>query len=118
MNKYDEMLEWIASGTNSLVVAMLSIMYYIIQAEGMDATHLADIMGRIDMSFDTGTKILTSGTKTYTTYDMINAVITTLYKPSLVITSEFIFWSIYKAQRRGYITSGEATTLKAALANA
>lgn len=118
MNKYDELLEWIAAGTNSLVIALLAVMYYIIQADGMDATHLANIMSRIDMSFDTSTSVLTNGETAYTIYDLISTTITTLYPASLVITPEFISLAIYKTKRYGYITAAQATTLRAALANA
>lgn len=118
MNKYDEILEWIAAGTNSLVIAMLSIMYYLIQADGMDAAHLADVMGRIGMSFDTSTKVLTNGETTYTVNDLISTTITTLYPNSVVITPEFISLAIYKMQRYHHITSEQAAALRLALANA
>jgi len=118
MNKYDELLEWISAGASSLIIAMLAIMYYIIQADGMDATNLTDIMTRINMSFNTSTSVLTSGETTYTIYDLISTTITTLYPTSIVITPEFISLAIYKTKRYGYITAAQATALRTALANA
>ena len=118
MNKYEEILEWIKAGTDHLIVAMLAIMYYVIQAEGMSAEHLTDIMTKISMSFNTSTNILTSGETTYTINDLLHTTITTLYPKSMVITPEFILFSLYKLKRYSYITAEQYTTLKSELANA
>lgn len=118
MNKYDELLEWIESGASSFVVAMLAIMYYIIQAEGMSAANLTDIMTRLNMTYDTTTHVLTCGETTCTIYDLVLKVINEYYENSIVVTPELITLLIYKTKRYGYITSAQATELKAALANA
>lgn len=118
MNKYDELLEWIESGASSFVVAMLAIMYYIIQAEGMNASNLADIMTRLNMTYDTTAHILTFGETNCTTYDLILKVINEYYENSVVVTPELISLLIYKTKRYGYITSAQATELRTALSNA
>lgn len=118
MNKYDEILEWIAAGTNRLVIAMLSIMYFLIQADGMDADHLGDVMHRIGMKFDTSAKVLVDGETVYTVNDLISVTITKLYPNSVVITPEFISLAIYKMKRYGHITSEQAAALRTALVNA
>lgn len=120
MNKYQMCLEWIASGAANFVVAMYAIIYFLIQAEGMDAEHLADIMTRIGMSFNTSTYVLNVGEANYTINDLIALVISTdeYCKNNDNISPEFVKYSIYIAFAKGHITSEQKMTLRAALANA
>lgn len=116
MNSYETILNQIKSNIfNALDIALMSIMYWVIQSPGMSDEHLADIMSRIGYTFDTSTMTLNDGTSNYTILQMLQNAISDIYTTSK-IPPESLALVINKCKSKGYITAEQAQTLIDSLA--
>jgi hypothetical protein len=115
MNAYQDMLDEITAGTNSFVVAILTLMYYFISAAGMTEAHMQDIMTRLKYTYTVSTSTFNDGTKDYTINDLFTYAISTLYPSEKALNYAFLKCSIRKCKTLGYVTADQKTALEALL---
>ena len=114
MGSYEKLLEYIKANENSMFIAMLSILYFIIG--DITSAELTDIMTRLGMSYNTSTNVLTDGETSYSIYDLIYYVVSTnAYKKSLVRDETYMKFNISTALDYGLITSEQSITLEGLL---
>jgi hypothetical protein len=111
MNYYEQILAQIESKAfTNLEIALMAISYWIIEAPGMTDTNLADIMTKLNYTFDITNKTLNDGTNTLTVYDMLYHAIETIYTTSN-LTAAALKLVIRKVYSKNYITSDQKSTL-------
>jgi hypothetical protein len=114
MNAQEVILANINNGHYShIILAMLIMAFYILGQISVDT--LVSDLALISWTYDSTAHTVSDGSNTYTVNNLITTCIATAYaeKPELGI---FVMSTVISsAQSEGYITSAEATTLKAAL---
>jgi hypothetical protein len=114
MNAQEVILANINNGHYSKLILAMLIMAFFILGQISVATLVSDL-ALISWTYDTTAHTVSDGTTTYTVDDLISGCIATTYaeKPELGV---FVMKTVINsALTENYITSAEATTLKAAL---
>jgi hypothetical protein len=111
MNAYKDMLAELAAGTNHFVIALLSAFYYIINAAGMTAENLADIMTKLGYTYNTSTNVLNDGIKDYSVAAQIEYALNSFYPTSKPLNPTTMLCMIIVCYRKSLITSTEKATL-------
>lgn len=118
MNYYEQILAQIESKAfTNLEIALMAISYWMIEAPGMTDANLADIMSKLNYTFNTTTRILSDGTNNLTVYDMLISAIENIYTTSN-LTAATLKLVIRKAFSKAYITAEQKTTLLNSLSTA
>lgn len=115
MNAYLDMLDEINAGTNGFIIAVLSIMYWLVGAAGMTDDNLADVMARIGFTYDTATNIMHAGEAEYSIYSLLYKVIDETYPEEKTLNTAFLKLTIIKVYKLSLITAEQKTTLLGAL---
>lgn len=111
MNYYEQILAQIESKAfTNLEIALMAISYWMIEAPGMTDANLADIMSKLNYTFDTATRILSDGTNNLAVYDMLVSAIENIYTTSN-LTAATLKLIIRKCFSKAYITAEQKIIL-------
>lgn len=120
MNDYEYVLSQIRAGVSSFIVAMLSIFFYFISTgtlsqNNMSASNLAAIMTSLGYTYDTATDTFNDGSVNYSTYLLIDKVITDYYAKSEPLNVGVMRLMIVVCNKKLKITDEQKSALLARL---